>query len=110
MAFQCEEDILLVEDELNTTYLLGRWEITDETVNGVQDLLPKCCEFFEFNINNKGDDLIGNSNYTDSAGINNYGIFTVDTINQTITFEQEGEQPITYNYTLNTIKKPYPFF
>lgn len=62
------------------------------------------------NSNDNGNDLIGNFNYTDSAGINIYGVFIVDTINQTITFEQEGEQPITYNYTLNTIKKPYPFF
>ena len=109
MAFQCEEDILPKEDKLYNTDLLGRWEIADETISGIQDLLPKCCQFFEFNIDENGDDLIGDFNYTDSFGTNIYGIFTVDTVNQTITFEQEGQQPIVYNYMLDTTKEHLSF-
>lgn len=109
MAFQCEEDILPKEDKLYNTDLLGRWEIADETISGIQDLLPKCCEFFEFNIDENGDDLIGDFYYTDSSGTNTYGIFTVDTVNQTITFEQDGKQTIVYNYVLDATKEYLTF-
>jgi hypothetical protein len=109
MSFQCDEDILLKDDELYRTDLLGRWEIADETISGITDLLPKCCKFFEFNINNNGDDLIGDFYYTDSSGTNTNGIFTVDTVNQTITFEQEGKQPVVYNYVLDATKEYLTF-
>ena len=55
-VLQCEDDAPPVPDQLDETGLLGRWEIEDETINGISDLLPKCCKFFEFSPDNIKDD------------------------------------------------------
>lgn len=53
MAFQCEGDDLAPLDGLETTGIFGRWEITNEIMNGtISDLLPRCCEFLEFESDN----------------------------------------------------------
>jgi hypothetical protein len=44
MAFQCESDDYAPFDILDTTGLLGSWEIQDEIINGnISDMIPKCC-------------------------------------------------------------------
>ena len=82
MAFQCEDDIEIADDNLNDSGLLGTWEIADETVNGLSDMLPICCEFFEFNPDDNKQDFTGLFVYTDSMGDVYDGLFTVDQTNQ----------------------------
>jgi hypothetical protein len=100
MAFQCDEDEL-IEDPLMDTGLLGRWEIADETINGITDLLPKCCRFFEFNPDGNPEDLDGLFSFTNETGVFE-GAFTLDPENQTIELRREGRAPVTYSYSLNS--------
>lgn len=39
------DDNGISEDNLNESGLLGKWGITDETIKGISDLLPKCYGF-----------------------------------------------------------------
>ena len=101
IGLQCEDDAPPVPDLLDKTGLLGKWEIEDETINGISDLLPKCCRFFEFMPDNQKDDLIGLFQFTDETG--EYpGIFTVDQANQQIVFQREGRSPVVYDFTINS--------
>ncbi len=100
MAFQCDEDEL-IEDPLMDTGLLGRWEIADETINGITDLLPKCCRFFEFNPDANPEDLDGLFSFTNETGVFE-GVFALDPDNQTIELRREGRAPVTYSYSLNS--------
>lgn len=102
MAFQCEDDIEIVEDNLNDSGLLGTWEISEETVNGISDMLPICCEFLEFNPDDNKQDFTGFFIYTDSMGNVYDGLFTFDQTNQTILFDRNDNELITYGYSLNS--------
>lgn len=108
MAFQCEDDIEIADDNLNDSGLLGTWEIADETVNGISDMLPICCEFFEFNPDDNKQDFTGLFVYTDSMGDVYDGLFTVDQTNQTLLFEWDDEQ-ITYGYELDSSQEHLTF-
>jgi hypothetical protein len=102
MAFQCDEETDLIEDELLDTGLLGRWEIADESIDGISDLSAKCCRFFEFSMDNDPDDLDGFFLYEDGTGTGFYeGVFSVDLNGQTIIFERDGRAPVTYSYSLS---------
>lgn len=109
MAFQCDVESELMEDNLNETGLFGRWEIADETINGISDGLPKCCEYFEFNPDDYKDDLTGLFIYTDSFGANYNGAFTVDEANQLILFEQNDNSPVIYEFSLDTSEEYLTF-
>ncbi len=101
MAFQCDEDIDFQDDTLIGTDLLGRWEIADESRDGISDLSVKCCRFFEFTLDGNPEDLTGRFLYEDGTGGFYEGIFTVDPDKQTILFERENRAPVTYDYVLN---------
>ena len=101
MAFQCDEDTALIEDPLIDTGLLGRWEIADETVNGINDLLPKSGRFFEFNPDDNPDDLQGLFSFTEVGGVYS-GVFTVDEVNQTILFQRDERDPVIFVYSINS--------
>jgi hypothetical protein len=101
MAFQCDEDSI-TEDELFETGLLGRWEIADESIDGISDLSAKCCRFIEFNPDEDPEDLSGVFLYEDGSETGFYqGAFSVDQERQTILFEREGREPVVYLYELN---------
>lgn len=103
IAFSCDDEskpLEPIEERLIETGLLGRWEIADESVNGISDLLPKFGRFFEFNLDDIPDDLQGRFLYEDETGVYP-GVFTVNQANQTILFERENREPKTYNYTIN---------
>jgi len=99
MAFQCNEDEL-IEDDLIETGLTGRWEIADETINGISDLSAKCCRFFEFNPDDNPGDFKGVFFYEDETGVYQ-GVYSVDPENGTILFRRERRDPVTYEYSLN---------
>lgn len=101
MAFQCDVQPNLEDDRLFETGLFGRWEIVDESTNGISDLLPKCCLFFEFYPDKNTKDQNGFFNFTDRKSENYEGVFTLDPAKQMITFEGVGKQPIVYSYVLN---------
>ena len=59
MAFQCDEDEQLREDELDGTGIYGRWELDSEFIGNISDLLPKCCRFYEFFPDDNPEDQSG---------------------------------------------------
>ena len=101
MAFQCEEDILIQEDDLSATGILGKWEIANESVNGISDLSVKCCRFIEFREDDNEKDLRGNFAYTEFDMIYE-GTFTVDPPAQQIVFAREDLETVVYNYTISS--------
>ena len=101
VGFQCEDDNIPIEDSLEESGVLGRWEFADETVNGISDLLPKCCKFFEFTPDNNKEDLNGLFLFTDES-VEYSGIFTLDPTNQQIVFQREGNNTVVYDYELNS--------
>ena len=101
MAFQCEEDILIQEDDLSATGILGKWEIANESVNGISDMSVKCCRFIEFRDDENEKDLRGSLAYTEFDMIYE-GTFTVDPPAQQIVFEQDDFETVVYNYTISS--------
>ena len=100
MAFQCDEDIKII-DPLVETGILGRWEIADETVNGISDLLPKCCRFLEFSPDDNLEDLIGNFIYTDELQEDIEWTFIIDPVDGLIIFKRQGRDDLVYDYEIN---------
>jgi hypothetical protein len=89
-------------DSLESIGILGRWEITDEVINGViTDLLPKCCEFLEFLPDDNLGDYTGILSSTDSQGLKNTGTFVVNTTNQTILFIDDDQDEFMFKFSVN---------
>lgn len=102
MAFQCESDNPTSFDSLEATGLLGRWEIQDEIINGViSNMIPKCCEFLEFNPDDNIRDSIGFLTYSDSQDIVNSGIFEVDLNNQSILFIDDESDEFKFEFAVD---------
>jgi len=102
MAFQCESDDPSSFDSLEATGLLGRWEIQDEIINGaISDMIPKCCEFLEFNPDDNIRDSIGFLTYTDSQNIVNTGVFEVDLNNQSILFTDNESDEFAFEFEVD---------
>ncbi|MEL6390673.1 MAG: hypothetical protein AAFQ02_10945 [Bacteroidota bacterium] len=53
-------------DLLPSTGILGKWEIQNRSINGIEPLIVVCCEFIEFVADENLDDLTGD--YSWSAG------------------------------------------
>lgn len=109
MAFQCEEEIDITEDRLYETGLFGTWEIADETMNGISDMLPKCCIFFEFYGDSNDQDLVGTYTYTDELGDYTNGMFTVDKSKQLIIFDVDGSEQRIYEFALDSFAEYLTF-
>jgi len=101
MAFQCDDDIDITQDYLYDSGLLGTWEITDETVNGISDMNPKCCIFFEFSPDNNENDLVGIYAYSDELGNYYNDKFIVDPINQLILLDRDNGEQQSYEFTVD---------
>jgi len=101
-AFQCESDDPAPFDILDTTGLLGSWEIQDEIINGnISDMIPKCCEFLEFDPDDNITDSKGLLTYTDSQGLVNSGSFEVNLDNQTILFIDDENDEFIFDFSIN---------
>jgi hypothetical protein len=101
-AFQCDDEIDITEDGLYESGLFGTWEITNETINGISDMLPKCCNFIEFYPDSNEKDLVGSYTYTDEFDDYYNGIFTVDLSSQIIIFDQYDNSQRIYEFTLDS--------
>lgn len=102
MAFQCESDDPAPIDNLEEIGLIGRWEIQDELINGnISDMIPRCCEFLEFEPDNDIRDYKGILSYTDSQALVNNGTFEVDINNQTILFIDNENDEFLFEFSLD---------
>ena len=103
-AFQCEEDILIREDDLAETGILGKWEISNESVNGISDLSVKCCRFIEFSEDENTTDLEGSFTYKDELEMVFEGTFQLDPSVQQIMIKRKDRETLVYNYAINSSK------
>ena len=102
MAFQCESDDTAPFDNLEAIGLLGQWEIQNEVMNGnISDMIPKCCEFLEFNPDDNIRDNKGLLTYTDSQGLVNNGVFKVEINNETILFIDNENDEFIFDFSVN---------
>ncbi|MDY2586929.1 hypothetical protein [Winogradskyella aquimaris] len=102
MAFQCESDDPAPFDNLETTGILGSWEIQDEVINGnISDMIPRCCEFLEFDPDDDIRDNKGLLTYNDSQGLVNSGTFEVDFDNQIILFIDNDDDEFLFTFSLD---------
>jgi hypothetical protein len=103
MAFQCEDDINFEEDLLFDSGIYAAWELQDQTVNGVTDLMPPPQMILEFYPDSNVQDNRGEYNLEEPSA-NTIGIFIMDQTRETITFKREGREDIIYGYILNPAK------
>lgn len=102
ISFQCGNNDPIPFDNLDASGLLGRWEIANEVTNGViSDMLPKCCEFLEFNPDDNISDFKGLLIHTDSQGLVNSGTFELDIANKTILFIDDDNDEFTFVYSVD---------
>jgi len=105
----CSEDVEdqnIKEDPLLSTQLLGEWEISSRSYNGITPLIRFCCEYLSLEEDAKSDDLKGVFSYSGGSQETN-GIFDLDTINGTISFSRENSNSI---YTYNTSNGSIAFY
>ena len=101
-SFQCEDSDPAPFDSLEATALLGSWEIQDEIINGnISDMIPKCCEFLEFDPDDDIRDNKGFLTINDSQGLVNSGTFEVDIENQTILFIDDDNDEFLFQFSVN---------
>ncbi|MCA0132134.1 hypothetical protein [Winogradskyella alexanderae] len=102
VAFQCESNDPAPFDNLESTGLLGSWEIQNEILNGnISDMIPRCCEFLEFDPDDNIRDNIGLLTYNDTQGLVNSGTFEVDLNNQTILFIDDDNDQLLITYSID---------
>lgn len=80
-------------DKLDDIGILGEWEIESRSINGIDDMLPICCEFLDFQTGSNMEDLNGNVRYLE-IDRDIAGKFEIDQANMTIEFIFED-----YNYS-----------
>lgn len=104
LAFQCDDDSAATEEPLLDTGLLGKWEIADETINGLSDLLPKCCIFIELEPDKNVLDFSGiyTATYSDSEVYT--GSFELKQNENQIIFRRQDQEDLFYTFSLNEAK------
>lgn len=92
-------------EELN---LLGTWEISSRSFDGITPLTVFCCEFITLDDNTDTTDLIGNLTYMGN-GIESNRVFEVSTSESTITFTNNDGNQLVMNYIIqnNTLQLQY---
>lgn len=102
MAFQCESDDPTPFDNLEEIGLLGRWEIQAEVINrNISDMIPRCCEFLEFETDADIRDYKGLLTYTEAQSLTNNGTFEVDINNQAILFIDNENDAFLFEFSLD---------
>ena len=100
--FHCDENNEILKDHLQEIGILGRWEISNEVMNGViSDMLPKCCEFLEFDPDNNIRDYKGLLTSTDSYGLIKFGIFELDIDNKTVLFIDDDNDEFVFEFSVD---------
>ena len=94
----------VISDPLESSNILGTWEIQNRTVNGTTNPEALCCEFITFMPDQNKGDLYGLFESTGN-GSQNEGSFTFNDREQTFTFIMEDKELI-YRYDL-TLGDPH---
>lgn len=95
----CNKAIPHSDDLLFDLGLMGEWEISSRTVNGITDLSVQCCEFLELSSDSISNDLNGFWFYDDGFDTINEGTFTVDTLEGDIQFYNQNSS-FTRNFVV----------
>ena len=103
MAFQCEDDIDIQEDLLSDSGIYAGWELVNQSINGLSDMLPAPDMTLEFYPDTNRQDRQGQFNLEEQTE-STQGIFILDLTLKTITFKREDKADIVYEYILNSEK------
>lgn len=98
--FGCSGDDPAPYDRLDDTGLLGTWEISSQTINGMTNPSVVCCEFNEFTVDENPDDLRGNYR-TYGTGPEATGTFLVNELQSTISVERATDTTLLDYSLLN---------
>ena len=96
----CSGDDPAPYDRLDDTGLLGTWEISGQTINGITNSSVVCCEFNEFTVDDNPDDLRGNYR-TYGTGPEATGTFLVNELQSTISVERSTDTTVLDYNLLN---------
>jgi hypothetical protein len=103
MATTClDEEIKFPNDRLNDIWVLGPWEISSESINGISDITVNCCRFLEFVPDGDSSDFSGKFFYREGDRQVGQGSFTIDPNQKTIVFQQENQSESVYQYELDS--------
>lgn len=103
MAFQCEEDVNIEQDALFESGIYGGWVFSDQTINGISDMIPPPEMILEFSPDDNIQDDRGAYNLEETAN-NTVGIFIMNEAQQVITFKREGKDDIIFGYAISPTK------
>lgn len=92
-------------DKLETTGILGRWEINNRSYNGIEPLTVVCCEFIEFSVDENKDDLAGVYTFS-SEQTRITGTFTLDDSNETIALQSDQDETV-YDFVLSASQQAF---
>ena len=92
-------------DKLETTGILGRWEINNRSYNGIALLTVVCCEFIEFSVDENKDDLSGVYTFS-SEQTSTTGTFTLDDSNETIALQSDQDETV-YDVVLSASQQAF---
>ncbi|MCH6236024.1 hypothetical protein [Cognataquiflexum rubidum] len=103
MATTCiDEEIKYPNDRLNDVWVLGPWEISGESINGISDLTVNCCRILEFVPDEDSSDFRGKFTYREGARQIGQGFFIIDPNQETIVFQREDQSESVYQYELDS--------
>ena len=92
-------------DKLETTGILGRWEINNRSYNGLAPLTVVCCEFIEFSVDKNKNDLSGVYTFS-SEQTSSTGTFTLDDSNETIALQSDQDETV-YDFVLSASQQAF---
>lgn len=94
----CNDDDKVLIDPIEDTGILGIWKLESRVINNISDLAVRCCDYLEFEQDDRPDDLTG-SFYAYGFLYETDGTFTLDLNGGSILFEYDDSQR-SYTYTL----------
>ena len=89
----CSDDDRNFTDELEQIGIVGNWEISSRSINGITPLIALCCEFIEFKADENKEDLSGIYHWSDGQ-FSDSGIFKIDIINQALILQDENDEDV----------------
>lgn len=98
LALTCGEDVKYPNDKLLDIGVLGTWEISVESINGITDMTVNCCRFMDFVPDDNNQDLKGRFIYRDGERQISEGFFTVNPNQETIFFLWNDDKELVYQY------------
>lgn len=103
MAFQCDEEVDVTVDQLYDSGIFGGWQLNDQTVAGITNMLPIDYRLLDFYPDNNKSDNQGNFTLEETSG-NLSGTFILNQEEQTIVLKRENRDDMIYNYSMTSEK------